>query len=316
MHKVFIGFNKGSSFKMCSIKQFAQILLLTAVSVSANATVRVLDFDIDAKGNWIGNGQIIDDEYADWGVMISSCNTNGTEANGTDRSTGVCNDDPNAQNTDYSNRQVAFNTQKTGTQDEDLQFIKDNNYYYGFTSNQKYERLVDYKSYYKTQKDEINKGGGLWKRPGNALILNEHDSCNATACNDPDDEGTRPGGFFVFDFTDGPVDILNIDFFDIEGVEQNGTNEAKNLMYFFYADGSTTGEFAVDAPGDNKYFRRDFVDTTPESLYTNVTRLVINLPGSGAINNLIIRSTEVSAPASFGILMLSCWGVIARRKRK
>lgn len=301
-------------YEELSVFSLKQLFCISLVVFSANvaATVRVIDFDLDANLNWIKNGQVIDDEYADWGILISSCNTNGAAAVGTDRTTGVCNDDPNASNPDYSGRQAAFNTQASNTRDPDLEFSKTNKKWYGSISGDEYDTLDDYKSYYADIKNEIGTGGGLWKRPGNALILNEH-SCSTTQCTNPDDEGTRPGGFFVFDFTDGPVDILNLDFFDVEGVERTDTTSPQNLVYFFYADG-TSGSTVVEAPGDNEYARKDFVNTELASLYTNVTRLVVNLPGSGAINNLIVQSTQVPAPTAIALFLTA--GLITLRRRK
>ena len=296
---------------MLSLKQLLCVVLCVS-SANVLATVRVVDFDLDANLNRIQNGQVIDDEYADWGILISSCNTNGVAAAGTDRVTGVCNDDPNAANPDYSNRQAAFNTQANNTQDPDLEFDKINGSWVGSISGDEYDQLTDYKSYYADIKAQAGTGGGLWSRPGNALILNEQ-PCNATSCTNPDDEGTRPGGFFVFDFTDGPVDILNLDFFDVEGVERTDTTSPQNLIYFFYADG-TSGSTQVLAPGNNEYARKDFVSTELASLYTNVTKLVVNLPGSGAINNLIVKATEVPGPA--GIALFLSAGVILLRRRK
>lgn len=292
---------------MLSFKQLLCIGLCMS-SASALATVRVLDFDLDANYNKITNGQVIDNEYADWGVLISSCNTDGVAAQGTDRVNGVCNDSANA---DFSGRQAAFDTQVDNTEDPDLEFDNVNGKWLGAISGDQYDQLTDFQSYYAGVRDVAGIGGDLWSRPGNALILNEH-SCSTTFCSNPDDEGTRPGGFFVFDFTAGPVDILNLDFFDVEDVERTDTTSPQNLIYFFYADG-TSGSTQVLAPGDNEYARKDFVATELESLYTNVTKLVVNLPGSGAINNLIVRTAEVSEPA--GLALFLCAGVFMVRRR-
>lgn len=216
---------------MLSLKQLVCVVLCVS-SANVLATVRVVDFDLDANLNKIQNGQVIDDEYADWGILISSCNTNGAAAAGTNRVTGVCNDDSNATNPDYSSRQAAFNTQANNTQDPDLEFDKVNGSWLGAISGDEYDQLTDYKSYYADIKAQAGTGGGLWSRPGNALILNEH-ACDAITCTNPDDEATRPGGFFVFDFTNGPVDVLNLDFFDVEGVERTDTTSPQNLIYFF-----------------------------------------------------------------------------------
>ena len=47
-------------------------LLAFGFASSAAADVFTIDFDTDAMGNPIVLGQIIDDEYANWGVTISA----------------------------------------------------------------------------------------------------------------------------------------------------------------------------------------------------------------------------------------------------
>jgi hypothetical protein len=55
--------------KVCSV---LAVLMSSLYLSSATAGVTVIDFDKDANGVDIGHGQIVDDEYANWGVNISS----------------------------------------------------------------------------------------------------------------------------------------------------------------------------------------------------------------------------------------------------
>jgi hypothetical protein len=306
--------------KLLSIKVSALVIALSA-SASAHATVRVLDFDYDSNGNPIGNGQIIDSEYSDWGVNISSCNTNGSAAAGTDRINGVCGKD------DYSGKQVAFDSMADNTADPDLEFNEVQEFnskgklvtrYRTEVGNNKFPRLGSYKSYYKELYSDPEKQSA-WMRPGNVMILNEYGTgnnggaqgftdCNAETCANPDDEGTRPAGFFVFEFT-RPVDILSLDFFDIELDGERNPLGPDKKVYFFFEDNTSA---SVNLPklqgtGDGGYKRRKY-----NNMF-NVTKLVVNLPGSGAINNLVYR--EVSAPATLGLFLSSLLFVAVRRRR-
>jgi len=254
------------------------------VASQSHAGTRVLSFDQDASGVDIAHGQIIDDEYSAWGVSIYGCNTNGQAGAGTNRQLGICGDDAD-------NIQIGFDTtiDKAETSDDDLLWGDDKEW--------------------------------LWEgeSPGNVLILHEHPNGAKDEFGnfiDPDDEGTQPAGFFVFEF-DKPVDILSLDVFDIE------SNEADlnvNNTFYFYIDQGIGRDFenlSFDAgtdvsekiafTGDNEYKRMEFG-------ITNVRRLVVNMPGSGAINNLAFKATEVNTPTAFGILLSALLLICAKRR--
>jgi hypothetical protein len=150
--------------------------------------------------------------------------------------------------------------------------------------------------------------------PGNVLIIEES---NGNACvstgnsrkngtckvdDSANDEGARPAGFFVFDF-DRPVDILSLDFFDVEVKEAQLGKPAATL---FFHSASGIAEADVPALGNAGYTREAYTN-----MY-NVTRLVVNMPGSGAINNLVF--TEASAPAAILLTLLGAGFVFGRRK--
>lgn len=145
--------------------------------------------------------------------------------------------------------------------------------------------------------------------PGNILIIHEDpSSCDALTCTNPDDEGSRPAGYFTIDF--GTSVILNsIDFFDIELEEAT----ANNAIQLFDVTGTeiNAGSFYTPSTGGNNTWDR---------LYFNVSDVYsvqINLNGSGAISNIDYTSSvsvpEPSTLAVFGIALLGFAGA-ARRK--
>lgn len=279
------------------------------VAVNAQAALRVLDFDLDTNGNPITAGQIIDDEYANWGVSISGCNINGSVHANTDQRNGIC-----ANNSDdKADRQTAFNTQDSGTADEDLEFVKSGDDYVSRqgTDNSKkyYDTLSERKEYYEDLYAAGDSRRDTWKKPGNVLIIHENETCDGTSCSNPDDEGSRPAGFFVFNFT-APVDILSLDFFDVEVTESQLGAPATKL--FFFLTNNTVREEDVPGIGNGHYQRENY------SNLFGVTKLVVNMPGSGAINNLVFRDSTpdistVNAPATLGILLVGLVLIYRRR---
>jgi hypothetical protein len=145
--------------------------------------------------------------------------------------------------------------------------------------------------------------------PGNILIIHENpSSCNAVSCTEPDDEGSRPAGYFTIDF--GTSVILNsIDFFDIEVDEAI----ANNAIQLFDVNGSeiSAGSFFTPSTGGNNTWDRLYFDVA------DVYSVQINLNGSGAISNIDYTASvtvpEPSTLAIFGIALLGFAGA-ARRK--
>lgn len=250
-------------------------------SHSANAAYKVIDFDTNSSGGNIVNGQIIDNEYLqNYGVSISSCNYD-NQKSASQINLGSCNSAG-----DVADRQVAFNTSLSHTRDPDLEFHNKNN---------------DYKSQYTAL--NIGSYNGADK-PGNILILQENSiGCGDGVCNYPDDEGQRPAGYFEFTF-DSLVDIVSLDFFDIE---DSNTNGAANQISFY--EGNTLKSFG---------YVPDMHDGNMERVSYNATginRLIVNIPGSGGIDNLVFRTgtVDVPAPAGLSVLLL---GLIALSFRK
>ena len=140
--------------------------------------------------------------------------------------------------------------------------------------------------------------------PGNVLIIHEHPGeCNATSCgNDPDDEGSRPAGYFDLVF-DQEVTLNSIDFFDVEAAENGNTWRNKIT---FTGSGSYSPMYTPATGGDNTWTRLDFN-------LVGVSSVRIRLGGSGAIDN-INYSMQVPTPSVF--LMFAAGLVwLARRRR-
>ncbi len=129
--------------------------------------------------------------------------------------------------------------------------------------------------------------------PGNVLIIQERNDCDFQAgfCATPDDEGSRPGGEFEFLFS---TDIIleSLDFFDIEAVEDSGNPNSQIRLYDSAGDEIMAGLlFVPGTGGDNLWNQMDFGSVS------GVRRIVIELNGSGAIDNLTYQVVPVPAAA-------------------
>ncbi len=139
--------------------------------------------------------------------------------------------------------------------------------------------------------------------PGNVLIIHEHPGeCDGITCgDDPDDEGSRPAGYFDILF-DTAVTLNSIDFFDIEA-QENG-NSVNNLISIF-GTGTYDPFYTPATGGDNTWGRLNFN-------VMGVTSLRIKLHGSGAIDN--INFTAVPGPSTFILFGLGVLGCVIRRR--
>jgi hypothetical protein len=145
--------------------------------------------------------------------------------------------------------------------------------------------------------------------PGNILIIQENNTgCLADGiCNDPDDEGARPSGKLTINFA-SVVELLSLDFFDIENVENNDHADSKIRFY----DGMDNELFAntyfvPGTGGDNTWDRLSFVGIS------GISKLEINLRGSGAIDNLTYNVVPVPAAVwLFGTALLGFIGFSRR----
>lgn len=139
---------------------------------------------------------------------------------------------------------------------------------------------------------------------GNVLIIQERNDCNFTTgfCATPDDEGSRPGGEFEFLFS---TDIIleTIDFFDIELEEDNGNPNSEIHLYDSDGDEIHMGVFFVPNTGGDNLWNQLHFDSV-----SGVRRIVIELNGSGAIDNLTYQVVPLPAAAwlfgsAFGLLV-------------
>ena len=266
-----------------------------------NAGVTVLDFD---EVN-IVHGTIVDDEYSSMGVTIGSLNYN--SPNGI---VGGGATDVNTTN-NIVDIQVAFDTTTTGNQDTDLEYSS-TGYAHGYTP-----LVIEGVTY------------GNNNHPGNVLILQNADNlgdCSAIKCDTPNDEaGTNAAGYFVFSFNT-MVDIISLDTFD---VEDNG----EFVIQFFRNDVLIASRVEVDAGNTVAMANpiNDIINVTNQqrTLLTmqdgaferqilnieGINIMRIQLPGSGAIDKLAFRTTEVAAPATLSILSLGFLLLIRRTKK-
>lgn len=129
-------------------------------------------------------------------------------------------------------------------------------------------------------------------RPGNVLIIQENeDSCNFESgiCSVPDDEGSRPAGLFEFLFSQDVI-LETIDFFDIEFEENDGNPNSRIHLYDSLGNEIQRGMWFVPSTGgDNKWDQLNFDSVS------GVRRVVIELAGSGAIDNISYQVVPVPA---------------------
>jgi hypothetical protein len=288
--------------------------------MNSQATIRVLDFE-DYTGPSgssynIRNGQIVDNEYySEYGVNITSCNFRDGRTDGN----GACQGGRDTGQDDRANVQVAFDTGNFNNDDADLQFKYRNG---------QFVSRVDRSQVYRSLSEDFGRfgdkvvGGTLGGRsftggPGNVLILQENTTgCSDGVCNDPDDEGSRAAGFIDFNFSDA-VSILSLDFFDVDE-RTSDSSGASDIQFFTIVNGVEEEISGLNfrAPDlDNGGFARTFFGVNG---VTDVSRLRINLPGSGAIDNLVFHTGEVAdvpAPSTFGLFALVFAGMFYSRRK-
>lgn len=251
------------------------MMAVAALGFSSLALAEVEVLDFDE----FADGQIIDDEYfAELGVTISSVNYNNTSGGAPYYNTDSSND--------IYDRQVAFDTNNVDSSDNDLEFAN-------LSSATPYEPLyIDGITYATT--------------PGNVLILQENDTgCADEICDDPDDEGARAAGYFTFTFDD-PVTILSLDFFDIE--DATNQDDIYYTIYFYDSDDNLISSQLIPTMEDSEWARQTYN-------IANVASIVLNMPGSGAIDNLAYRTAEVPTPHAAIVFALGLVGMYIRRRR-
>lgn len=144
--------------------------------------------------------------------------------------------------------------------------------------------------------------------PGNVLILQERNNCNFTTgfCSVPDDQAGSPAGEFEFVFN-SVVTLQSLDFFDIEFNENNNDPDSEVRLYDINDVEILPDTFFVpNTGGDNQWNQLVFGDVT------GVKRLVVEMNGSGAIDNL----TFVPVPAAVWLFGSALAGLGWMRRRR
>lgn len=112
--------------------------------------------------------------------------------------------------------------------------------------------------------------------PGKVLILHEEHDCDVLdrICQEPDDETTRPAGWFEFRFTQ-PAHVYSLDVFDIRG-----SDPADRTVEFYDSnDEPIPVSLSMPRTGANRWDRFD-IDVP------GVRRMRLNLDGDGGFDRL------------------------------
>ena len=135
--------------------------------------------------------------------------------------------------------------------------------------------------------------------PGNLLILQENDTCDANTCTDPDDQAARPSGTITFTFA-GERIVESLDFFDIEGPPA----EIGDVV-LYGAGGNVLATFTIPDTGGDRQWQRLVMNVG------GVVSMDVNFGGSGAIDNLTIVPVPAALP-----LMLAALGALGFARRR
>ena len=146
--------------------------------------------------------------------------------------------------------------------------------------------------------------------PGNVLVIHENpSSCDSLTCANPDDEGSRPAGYFTIDFSES-VTLNSIDFFDVEYSEST----SNNAIHLYDIDGLelNIGSFYTPSTGGNNTWDRLYFDVS------DVYSLEINLFGSGAISNIdfTAATTSVPEPTTLAVFAMGLIGLAGIRRQQ
>ena len=150
---------------------------------------------------------------------------------------------------------------------------------------------------------------------GNVLILaTNNNGAGDGILDDPNDEGARPAGSITFSFSEA-IGLFGFDLVDIEGVVIEGSSldfslngqNVGNVNLTAFTDINSSFYDASIAFGNNHANR--FNPITSADLGSLFDEVTLNLGGSGAIDNIVIP-----APGAFALIGMG--GLVATRRRR
>ncbi len=158
---------------------------------------------------------------------------------------------------------------------------------------------------------------------GMALIIAENAVTSGNGIlTDPDDEGSRPAGDLIFDFS-STISQFGFDVIDIEGVIE----ESSSIEFFRGGSSVASVNFAEFTTGASMFFdatvvfgnnhanrvspitEGDLIAAGFGSASGGFDRVVIHVGGSAAFDNVTI-------PAPSGVALLGLGGLVASRRRR
>ena len=157
--------------------------------------------------------------------------------------------------------------------------------------------------------DDENTPGHDNHDPEHILIISDDDAritCDGISCTPADD--AERGGSITFDFDSGfDISMTSIDIFDIN----NGERAAEAI--FYNNAGLVITTIILGNTGADNTFRS--IDLTG---IIGVRQMVVNLYGSGAIDNLLFDAIPNPIPGAIPLMLtgLVAGGISLRRKKK
>ncbi len=125
-----------------------------------------------------------------------------------------------------------------------------------------------------------------------------------TNCSDLDDEESRLAGVITVEFT-APIFLHSINFLDIE-LAENGVTDNNRISLFGPLNRLINNNFFTPFTGNRKWDRVSFNTS-------GVTKIEINMGGSGAVDDIVFSVSEPGALIIFGFGLVGL--ALARRRR-
>jgi hypothetical protein len=151
-------------------------------------------------------------------------------------------------------------------------------------------------------------------RLGNLLIIQENpNGCQDGICDAPDDEGSRPAGTLIFDF-DVAVTSFGLDLVDVESLSQ----EDGSIVFFDGASSVTIDMSTFLAGlilGNHSANRVDPFQLADLPGLSQITRVELNLNGSGGVDNVTFEPVPEPSTAALLALGVVALGARARSRR-